>query len=160
MIYFVEIPHQRNASCWSALDSDDAVSRLALSSAYLNSGETVFEKTTVRELLGNHGYESLEEAVESGDEEWLVDLAQRFGLDTQIYRGYGSDGYTAEVIDEFESWVDWLGSDLNSLKVFESDSEALAALANDSEWKVHQGGRAWQALKNALVREGVLPEED
>jgi len=160
MIYFVEIPHQREASCWSALDSDDAVSRLSLSSAYLNSGEAVFEKTTARELLGNHGYESLEEVVESGDEEWLVDLAQHFGLDTQIYRGYGSDGYTTEVIDEFESWVDWLKSDLNSLKVFESDSEAVAALADDSVWNVHQGGRARQALKEALVREGVTPTED
>lgn len=159
-MYFVEIPHQRKPECWSALDGEDAVRWLKITWACRNIGETVFEKTTVREMLGDHGYASLEEAAEEGDEEWLVALALRFGLDTQIYRGYGSDDYTTEAVDEFSSWVEWLKSDLNTLKIYESVSEAVAALTDDSVWKVHQGDLARQALKEVLVSEGVLPEED
>lgn len=98
MIYILEIPHQRPASCWS--------------------------RATQSQILGV-----------------IAQQAMRSG----------------ESIDNYVAALDWLGSDLNTLHVFDSDEEALDAMGDLTG---HQAGAAYTALRDELISTGAISPVD
>jgi len=64
----------------------------------------------------------------------------------------GSETEFKEESEFFEECLEWLGSDLNNLHVFENEQEAKAALEDDSLWNnsQHQGSTARNKLKKLL----------
>jgi len=158
MIYIIEIPHQHNPSCWTAFNRDDFISRLGSNGNLSHNGITIFDQNTARDLLEQYGYESSEEA-RADDTGWLADLAETHGLDVELYRSFDTN-YTAEPIDEFKAYHDWLEHDLSSLLIFESDEEAVMALRDESNWQRHGGWMAKTKLEEELKRWDVLIEQD
>ena len=100
MIYILEIPHQRPATCWSKRTESEIISAINASS-------------------------------------------MRCG----------------EMFDTLDPATDYLASDLHACRIYMSDEEALAALA-DGDYKGHQSGRAMQALRDELASNGAaVPRE-
>src|SRR5690606_41634391 len=106
------------------------------------------ETTTVQELRDQHGdCEGCEEC------ELIQQLADRYGTETTLYRAdyaHAEGEYSDCEISEYDAVIAYLSSDLHSLKIFESDVEAREALANRSEWEMHQGTRAQESLRDLL----------
>lgn len=100
MIYIVEIPHQRPASCWTAHTEQQAVN--AINESAIRNGET---------------------------------------------------------FETFGSAVEYLESDLSSLIACGSDEGALACLADESMWQRHGGAAARNALRDKMVRHGLIDDE-
>lgn len=158
-IYLVEIPHQRNAFAWSA-DAEGVIAQANLAAA--RSGETVFEKTTPRQLLAQHGYTSVVAARINGEpeiSEMITSLASRFGMDTTIYKGFGeASDWQTKPIDDLTCALNYIGHDLHLLKVYMTDADARSAAENDDRWYCHQGAKAQSALRRLLVSDGVIVE--
>ena len=115
------------------------------------SGDTIYDESTGRDLLEMFGYDSTTEMREDNDAlATLADLIDSHGLDTTFYKGYGDNDYGVEPVDEWESYLEWNGHDLSTQHVYMSNEEARAALANDSEWRIHQGIKARIALEKEL----------
>lgn len=149
MIYFVEIPHQMPPKVWSRSTKEEIMSVLFEVSA--NSGDTIYDASTGRELLEMFGYDDTAEMRNDNDGlSNLADLLDRHGLDTTYYKGYGDDGYGVEPVDEWAAYLEWNGQDLSAQHVYMSDVEASAALADDSKWTIHQGNEARIALEKEL----------
>jgi hypothetical protein len=149
MIYIVEIPHQLPPKVWSRSNKEQIMTVINEVSA--RSGDTIYEEATGRDLLEMFGYASTTEMREDNDAlTTIADLIDTHGLDATIYKGYGDDDYGVEPVDEWAAYLEWNGHDLSNQLVFMSDEEARAALADDSEWRIHQGIEARVALKKDL----------
>ena len=149
MIYILEIPHQRPPQVWTRENAAQIMGVIAEVSA--KSGDVIFDKSTVQEILDMFGYESPAEMRDDNtDLTYLAELINTHGLDTVFYKGYGDDVYSIEPVDEFQAYLEWNGHDLSAQRVFMCGKEARAALADDSKWRIHQGAEARTALKYAL----------
>ena len=152
MIYVVEIPHQQKPVAWAAVDKDDAVEFISRRAA--NSGEIIYERSTVREMLEDFGYDSVAEMLADDDPqvpEYIPTLAEKYGLDTVLYMGWSRDEWSPEPLDEFDEYIAWNGHDLNAQLVFLSDDEARQALLDDTLWSGrHNGQEARAALQQSV----------
>lgn len=150
MIYIVEIPHQLPPKVWSRSNKEQVIG--VINEVSSRSGDTIYEESTGRDLLEMFGYDSTSEMREDNDSlATLADLIDAHGLSTTYYKGYGDDEYGVEPVDEWESYLEWNSHDLSTQRVYMSDDEARAALADDSEWqRIHQGIKARIALENEL----------
>jgi len=147
MIYVIEIPHQLPPRAWAARDRAELIARV-YAHADQTGSSTIYETTTVQELRDQHGdCEGCEEC------ELIQQLADRYGTETTLYRAdyaHAEGEYSDCEISEYDAVIAYLSSDLHSLKIFESDEEAREALANRSEWEMHQGTRAQESLRDLL----------
>lgn len=159
-IYIVQIPHRLPPSVCVGSDKADIIKRANAQHDASRSGRTIFEETTPRELLEQFGFTPKECPTDECKD--ILELAKKYGWDTKIYRAdymNGEGEYTAEVISEYDAVLSYVDHDLHMTKLFSTDAEAIAALNNDAEWTVHQGLKAAEALKHALINEGALIEE-
>jgi hypothetical protein len=150
MIYILEIPHQLPPFVFFRQSKEQVIGALAVGS--LSTGETVYEKMSGHDVLEVYGYDSTAEM--RNDNESLTALANlidEYGLDASLYRGYGRDNYDVEPMDEWETFLSWNASDLYMQRVYMNDDEVVTALADDAEWRIHQGIKARSALESALV---------
>jgi hypothetical protein len=149
MIYILEIPHQLPPKVWSRSNKEQIMTVINEVSA--RSGDPIYEESTGRDLLEMFGYDSTSEMREDNDAlTTTADLIDTHGLDATFYKGYGDEEYGVEQVDEWESYLEWNGRDLSTQRVYMSDGEARAALADDSQWRIHQGVKARIALKKEL----------
>jgi len=153
MIYIIEIPHQMPPIVWCRETQAQIMS--AIFEGSLKSGEIIYEEATGEVLLDMFGYESTAEMRDDNDVLTSVaDLLDTHGLEATFYRGYGHDGYTTEPVDEWAAHLEWNGHDLSAQRVYMSDDEARAALADDTKWNIHQGAAARSALEKILAGYG------
>lgn len=156
-IYLVEIPHQFPPSVWVGTDQADIIKRANAQHDASRSGRTIFDKITSRQLLEQFGFTPTD--CPSGECEFIRELASKYGWDTRLYRAdymRGEGEYTAEVLEEYEAVLSYIGHDLHMLKIFNTDAEAIEALNNAAEWACHQGLKAAAALKRALLKTSAL----
>lgn len=81
------------------------------------TGKVIFWEGTPRDVLSENGYATLEEVDE--DDDWIVDIANKFGLDTTIYRAdylLHEWEYTTSPISEKEAILSWLICDGGKIK--------------------------------------------
>lgn len=155
MIYIVEIPHQSKSKVWSRSNKEDITS--AISEAFQNYGETIFEKLTGRQILEQYNCDTIEEFREDYPEaEELADTLEKLGLDTMYYRSFDSDGYTGEPIDAWETYLEYNAHDLQNQMVFMTDEEALEAYRDENRWVIHKGFEARGLLKDELYWNDAL----
>lgn len=150
MIYVVEIPHQQKPVAWAAVDKDDAVDFIDRRAE--PSGDIIYAKETVREMLEYSGYDSVNEAVENEDPQ-IPTLAAQYGLDTPLYKGWSREEWSPEPLDEFDEYIAWNAHDLNAQLVFLSDAEAKQALLDDALWSGRHYGREARAALQKTVAE-------
>ena len=156
MVIVIEIPHTRPPHAW--WDFDKASFFQTCSDRFYNSstGEQSCNKLTLKELKDHFAYnpENEEESLD-----WLRKLDEAYSDDTVLYCGYTQPEYSPESVDQFEDWCAWLGHDLSLLRVYASDEEALAAYKDDSQWNIHQGTEAREALRRVLIEAAIIEEE-
>lgn len=83
-----------------------------------STGKTVFWEGTPRDILGDNGYTDIEGAAE--DDGWIVDIINKFGFDTYIYRAdfvLPEGEYTTSPISEKEAIISWLICDGGTIKI-------------------------------------------
>lgn len=148
MIFLLEIPHQFLPRVSVFANEEQLLNALARDIS--RTGETVYEKISGRNILEEHGYTSADE-MRNDLEGTLADLIDKHGLDVPFYWGYGRDDYSVEPMDEWQTFLDWNASDLHAQRVYMNDNEVVTALADDAEWRIHQGIKARSALESALV---------
>ncbi len=68
---------------------------------------------------------------------------------------------SGENIDTYEQAVEYIGHDVHNFAVFESDDDALNAFSTGDHpiFNGHQGGRAWDALRERLVYHHVIDDK-
>lgn len=151
MIYIVEIPHERPPVAWRGYDKESVLSTLYESAFKANSDASIYEEIKGSKFLRELGLNTTDELRQEYEHlKDLADLIDEHGLDRVYYYSYDLGEYTADAVDEFDSYLSWNGHDLNNQLVYMSDEEARKALNDDSVWEIHQGFKARESL-DALV---------
>ena len=149
MIYIVEIPHVFAPQVWCRASKEQIIDAIDEVSSF--SGDTIYDELTGRDLLELFDCASTDEMRADNDAlDTLADIIDTHGLNTTFYKGYGDDEYGVEPVDKWQAHIEWNGHDLSSQRVYMSKKEARAALADDSEWRIHQGFEARIALGKEL----------
>ena len=65
---------------------------------------------------------------------------------------------SGEMFETFDGALKYNGADLSSQIVCSSDSGALACLADDDMWQRHGGAAAHEALRNQMIRNGLIDD--
>jgi len=147
MIYVVEIPHRNAPTLWTAATREDFVARCQADLLQRSSSVVVHGKTTPRQLLTEHGIDSLDEARHS--DPWIAELADVHGLDTQLYMECDGEWHS-KPIDEYDAHRKQLELNLADLILLEGESAAKDALLSEVMWRRPGGIEARAALANAL----------
>lgn len=154
MIYIVEIPSQRKPSAWRAVDAADFCR--VVRESQIRSGENIYDSGTLRQLAAErHGCDLNDE--ESMAESGLGGLAEKFGLDTMLYRGYAQSEWATTDPGMFDQHAEANGHDLHTQHIFMSAEEGISAL-NDGTISGHGAWAAIDQLRERLTKDGALEE--
>lgn len=154
MIIFVEIPHQGRPTVWGR-DTRENVIRVIQASS---QDTPVWCADSGREILDGYNCTTTDELREDCDDDVTADMIDQHGLDTLYYETWDSGGYTPEAVDEYETCLAYCAHDLNGLRVYESKDEAIAAVKDESAWRIHSGVQARIELERYLREAGVLED--
>lgn len=152
MIYIVEIPHQSSPTVWTAANEAELVNVLEDKHNNSRSDYTVWAQSTPRAFIENMGCSTLDELNEAypGFDD-VIAVVNDHGMDAAMYWNREREIWQKREIPKLEAYLDDLESELHLLKIYKTEDEAQAAVANSERWTHHQGQEAWQALKELLT---------
>lgn len=159
MIYVIEFPEQGKVHAWFAFDRQDLMRKIYAGDA--RSEWEIYDVVTPRELLDMHG-KSPETADVREVLPAICGLGDQYGWDTPLYRAddlLGEGVFQPQAVSETDACVAALTRRSTQCKIYWSDTQATAALENDTLFQSTDGCRARDALRDQLVSLEILEGE-